>query len=96
MGFRRLVLIDFYSAKMLFRSLLKKLLGHRSFIGPTLNILMQQMEKFESGLSLVEIRALNDLGQHYGGKEVELIAGTAALPIHQAREKPNEKTATYR
>lgn len=87
----RLVVANFYHAEQLIRSVLKELLVTNSFLQPSLNIVIQQMEKLEGGLSDIERRALLDLGEHVGGRNVKVIEDSRELTTAQALSELQKK-----
>lgn len=80
----RLVVANFQNAEMLVRSVLKELLQIKSFLQPSLRMLIHQLEKLEGGLSQVEIRALRDIGEIAGGRYVKVIEQSRPLNPQQA------------
>jgi hypothetical protein len=80
----RLVVASFYNAEQLIRSVLRELLETKSFLQPSLSIVMQQMEKLEGGLSDIERRALLDLGEQIGGRSVKVVEEAKELTYAQA------------
>jgi hypothetical protein len=80
----RLVVASFYNAEQLIRSVLKELLSIKSLLQPPLNIVIQQMEKLEGGLSDIERRALIDLGEQIGGRYIKVFEAAGELTHAQA------------
>lgn len=80
----RLVIANFQNAETLLRSALKELLKLRSFLQPSLKVVIQQMEKLEEGLSQVEIRALRDIAEMAGASHVTVIGHAKPLSQYEA------------
>jgi hypothetical protein len=80
----RLVIANFQNADTLLRSALKELLKLRSFLQPSLKVVIQQMEKLEEGLSQVEIRALRDIAEMAGASHVKVIEHAKSLSQYEA------------
>ena len=75
----RLVLAHFDNAEQLIRETLDKLLNKKWFLREIFTVAIQQMEQLEGGLSQIEQRALEDLVEHAGAKEVTVIDHGRAL-----------------
>lgn len=82
---------SFYNAESFIRSVIKDLVATDSFIKPPLEVVIQQMEKLEGGLSDVERRALMDLGEHVGGRRVTIVEGARELSAAHAQLELKKK-----
>ncbi len=86
----RLVLAYFDPAVNLLRSILHDLRPPKyKFYPPSFQLLMQQMEKMEGGLSQVEKIAMGNLGEVCGGIRVTVIEHSRPLSIDEAIELLN-------
>jgi hypothetical protein len=81
---QRLVVADFYNAEFMARSMMKELLKTNMFFQRQLSIVIQQTEKREGGLSMVEQRVLYDLGERCGGRYVFLVDQDEELTVQEA------------
>ena len=67
----RLLIANFNVAHDFIREVLKEIEGNRR-IKPSINAVVQPMEKKEGGLSQVELRAFYDIMEHNGANRVEI------------------------
>lgn len=79
----RLVIADFTYATELIQSIIKGLIP-KTIFSKRLTILIQQMEKFEGGLSPIETRVISEIGERIGGKRVKVIYGTDSKSLKEA------------
>ena len=86
----RLVVANFQVAEALVRLVLKDLLKLRSFLQPSLRVVIQQMEKLEGGLSQIEIRVLRDLAEVAGASHVAVIEIARPLSQQEALSELNK------
>lgn len=78
----RMVVADFGGAELLSRQLVKELgLARKS-----LNVLIQQMQVWDGGLSEVEKRVLRDLAEQIGAGSVYLVTDNRRLSNDEARQ----------
>ena len=88
---RRNVVADFVETLNLIDELLKSLNLKGKIISPSLNVLIQQMEGFEGGLSDMEHLALNDLASISGAKYVVVMADKTILSEDEALRKLKDR-----
>ncbi len=88
---QRLVMADLYNAEFMARSMMKELLNTNVFFQRQLSIVIQQMDKREGGLSMVEQRVLYDLGERCGGRYVFLVDQDEELTAAEALLALEEK-----
>jgi hypothetical protein len=81
----RLLVAQYSAAVALIQEILEEMSGGKR-LKAQLNVLIQPMEKTEGGLSEVEERALQDLGEHAGGKQVVIHLSQAMLSDTQIWE----------
>ncbi|HEU4902570.1 MAG TPA: hypothetical protein VFT06_07245, partial [Flavisolibacter sp.] len=77
----RMVVADFGRAEILSRQLTKEL----GLANKSLNVLIQQMQVWEGGLSEVEKRVLRDLAEQIGARSVYLVTDDRRLSSDEAR-----------
>jgi hypothetical protein len=80
----RNVVSSFNHAKDAIVAVLRELGIKPSFWGPSLQVLIQQLEGTEGGLSDIEKRALLDLGEMIGGRKVYVIRDSKPLSGSEA------------
>ncbi len=73
----RLLFADFINGEECIITTIKELFEEKRT--STFNILIQPMEKNEGGLSSVEFRALKDVGEHIGGRNIVIYDKTNLL-----------------
>ena len=92
----RVVIFNFNKAEVLLRSAIREVIPSGSSIfSPSLNIVIQQMEKNEGGLADHEKRALKDLCEHAGAQKVQIVERQGELTQSEAiLELKNKKLTT--
>jgi len=87
----RNVVGNFNYANEAIKSVLNELRLKPTFLGAGLNIIIQQLEGIEGGLSDIEKRALRDLGEMAGGRKVFIIEHSQRLSMDEALQELENK-----
>ena len=69
----RTIIGQFDIADAALRYLMKRTVSSRAFVRPV--IVFHPKDDYEGGLSQIEVRALRDMGEHVGGREVHIWVG---------------------
>ena len=89
----RLAVADFDAFELLLRRTLQELTDSGRTFMPSYNILIQQFDMSEGGLSSVEMRALRDAADQAGGKRTVIVTHTRELSLQEAileiKNQPN-------
>lgn len=80
----RIIVAKFNIAESLIREIIVELNLKKGIFSPQLNILIQQMERFEDGLSDIEARGYRDICEQAGATEIHLVDHNQKLSIRQA------------
>lgn len=81
----RLVLAHFENAQMLLRSMLNRWTAKTLIFQGGFDVVIQQMEKMDDGLSQIERHALTEIAEFSGAKNVYVIRHTRKLANNKAR-----------
>ncbi|GAA5522762.1 hypothetical protein LQ318_13475 [Aliifodinibius salicampi] len=81
----RLVLAHFENAQMLLRSMLSKWAAKILIFQRGFNVVNQQIEKMDDGLSEIERHALTEIAEYSGAKNVHAIGHARKLTNEKAR-----------
>ena len=81
---KRIVIANFNIAELLLREGFNELKTKKGFLPLGHEVLMQQMEEFEDGISEIEKRALRDMAEQAGAMKVFLILETKKISVEEA------------
>ncbi len=80
----RIILFNYNIPELLIRDIVIELRLKKGILPPQYNMLIQQMEKFDDGLSDIEKRGYRDICYQAGAVEVHLIEHNQKLSLEQA------------
>ena len=81
---KRIVIADFNSAELLLREIIDSFKTSKNIFKNQFEVLMQQMEEFEDGVSEIEKRAYRDLAEQAGTVKVFLLLHSKKLRNEEA------------
>ena len=81
---KRFVIADFNNAELLLREIIDSFKTSKNIFKNQYEILMQQMEEFEDGISEIEKRAYRDLAEQAGAIKVYLVLHCRKLNNEEA------------
>lgn len=90
----RALLNDFFVGERLLREIIKKLVG-KKFMSPAPAIIIHPMEKTEGGLTMIEVRAFQEMALGAGARDVIVYQGRDTLDPAKIHFKDMAKRETH-